>query len=294
MTDKLGIKYAAAGLLLILAAGMLTSCNIFGLGGETIILTDEVTETLPAPETEPETVPVTYPETTAQVTEPLPETTAEETTAEPVTEEVTTAPEPEVTEAPWNLVLINPWNPLPEDYVFELTTVTGKYQVDSRCADALKAMLADCKAAGLTPYICSAYRTWDDQVYLFDKKVKSFTDKGYSEEDAKILAAKETAVPGTSEHQLGLAVDILCTSRPWLDEGQAQTETQKWLMANCHKYGFILRYPKGTTDITGIIYEPWHYRYVGVEIATEIMTRGITLEEYLGKIGAPDAAVELP
>ena len=294
MTDKLGIKYAAAGLLLILAAGMLTSCNIFGLGGETIILTDEVTETLPAPETEPETVPVTYPETTAQVTEPLPETTAEETTAEPVTEAITTEPEPEVTEAPWNLVLINPWNPLPEDYVFELTTVTGKYQVDSRCADALKAMLADCKAAGLTPYICSAYRTWDDQVYLFDKKVKSFTDKGYSEEDAKVLAAKETAVPGTSEHQLGLAVDILCTSRPWLDEGQAQTETQKWLMANCHKYGFILRYPKGTTPITGIIYEPWHYRYVGVEIATEIMTRGITLEEYLGKIGAPDAAVELP
>ena len=298
MTDKLGIKYAAAGLLLILAAGMLTSCNIFGLGGETIILTDEVTETLPAPETEPETVPVTEPEaepeTTSEVTETEPASTAEETTAEPVTEEITTEPEPEVTEAPWNLVLINPWNPLPEDYVFELTTVTGKYQVDSRCADALKAMLADCKAAGLTPYICSAYRTWDDQVYLFDKKVKSFTDKGYSEEDAKVLAAKETAVPGTSEHQLGLAVDILCTSRPWLDEGQAQTETQKWLMANCHKYGFILRYPKGTTDITGIIYEPWHYRYVGVEIATEIMTRGITLEEYLGKIGAPDAAVELP
>ena len=298
MTDKLGIKYAAAGLLLILAAGMLTSCNIFGLGGETIILTDEVTETLPAPETEPETVPVTEPEaepeTTSEVTETEPASTAEETTAEPVTEEITTEPEPEVTEAPWNLVLINPWNPLPEDYVFELTTVTGKYQVDSRCADALKAMLADCKAAGLTPYICSAYRTWDDQVYLFDKKVKSFTDKGYSEEDAKVLAAKETAVPGTSEHQLGLAVDILCTSRPWLDEGQAQTETQKWLMANCHKYGFILRYPKGTTPITGIIYEPWHYRYVGVEIATEIMTRGITLEEYLGKIGAPDAAVELP
>lgn len=282
MTDKLGIKYAAAGLVLILAVGMLTSCNIFGIGGETIILTDEETELLDEPETEIETYPETDPETTAQVTEPL-----SETTAEPVTEEITTEPEPEVTETPWNLVLINPWNPLPEDHAFELTTVTGKYQVDSRCADALKAMLADCKAAGLTPYICSAYRTWDDQTSLFDKKVNSFISKGYSEEDAKILAAKETAVPGTSEHQLGLAVDILCTSRPWLDEGQAQTETQKWLMANCHKYGFILRYPKGTTDITGIIYEPWHYRYVGVEIATEIMTRGITLEEYLGKIGAP-------
>lgn len=294
MTDKLGIKYAAAALLLIFAAGMLTSCNIFGLGGETIILTDPESEIIHAPETEPETEPSTLPpETTAEVTAESPETTAEDTTAEITTvPEPETTQEPEETETPWNLVLINPWYPLPEDYTFELTTVTGKYKVDSRCADALKAMLADCKAAGHTPYICSAYRTWDDQVYLFDKKVKSFTDKGYSEEEAKILAAKETAVPGTSEHQLGLAADILCTSRPWLDEGQAKTETQKWLMANCHKYGFILRYPKGTTDITGIIYEPWHYRYVGVEIATEIMTRGITLEEYLGKIGAPDSAVE--
>ena len=140
------------------------------------------------------------------------------------------------------------------------------------------------------PYICSAYRTWDDQTYLFDKKVNSFISKGYSEAEAKVLAAKETAVPGTSEHQLGLAVDILCTSRPWLDDGQADTATQQWLMANCHKYGFILRYPKGTTPITGIIYEPWHYRYVGVEIATEIMTKGITFEEYLGKIGAPETA----
>jgi D-alanyl-D-alanine carboxypeptidase len=193
-----------------------------------------------------------------------------------------------VTETPWYLVLVNPWYPLPENYEFELTTVTGKYKVDSRCADALKQMLADCKAAGHTPYICSAYRTWDDQVYLFDKKVNSFISKGYSESEAKVLAAKETAVPGTSEHQLGLAVDILCQSRPWLDEGQAKTATQQWLMANCHKYGFILRYPKGTTPITGIIYEPWHYRYVGVEIATEIMTKGITFEEYLGLIGPPE------
>ncbi len=293
MTDKLGIKYAAAALLILLAATVLTSCNIFGFGGETIILTDPVSEEIPAPETDPETEPSIPPETTSEVTAALPETTEEATTEEHTTEpEPETTPEPEVTETPWNLVLVNPWHPLPEDYTFELTTVTGKYQVDSRCADALKQMLADCKAAGHTPYICSAYRTWDDQVYLFDKKVNSFIGKGYSEEEAKVLAAKETAVPGTSEHQLGLAADILCTSRPWLDEGQAQTETQKWLMANCHKYGFILRYPKGTTPITGIIYEPWHYRYVGIEIATEIMTRGITFEEYLGKIGAPETAVE--
>jgi D-alanyl-D-alanine carboxypeptidase len=271
-----------------------------GTGDSTIILTDPETDAPTSPETDAQTAPdeqttvehtsapeTTIPEVTDEVTT-APETTEEVTTAPETTEEVTT--EPEVTETPWNLVLVNPWHSLPEEYTFELSTVSGKYKIDSRCAEALKTMLADCKAAGFTPYICSAYRTWEDQVYLFDKKVTSFINKGYSEEEAKRLAAKETAVPGTSEHQLGLAADILCTSRPWLDDGQADTATQKWLMANCHKYGFILRYPKGTTHITGIIYEPWHYRYVGVEIATEIMTKGITLEEYLGKIGAPETA----
>lgn len=295
MNKSFGIKTVAAALISLLAAGMLTSClpyleiNDITLPPETSSPEPEITtaeETTASPEVTTEEETTSAPETTAEETT-LPETTVEETTEE-VTTEPETTPEPEVTETPWYLVLVNPWHPLPENYEFELTTVTGKYKIDSRCADALKQFLADCKAAGHTPYICSAYRTWDDQVYLFDKKVKSFTSKGYSEEEAKILAAKETAVPGTSEHQLGLAVDILCQSRPWLDEGQANTATQKWLMANCHKYGFILRYPKGTTPITGIIYEPWHYRYVGVEIATEIMTKGITLEEYLGIIGPPE------
>ena len=295
MNKRFGIKTVAAALISLLAAGMLTSClpyleiNDITLPPETSSPEPEITtaeETTASPEVTTEEETTSAPETTAEETT-LPETTVEETTEE-VTTEPETTPEPEVTETPWYLVLVNPWHPLPEDYQFELATVTGKYKIDSRCADALGQFLADCKAAGHTPYICSAYRTWDDQVYLFDKKVKSFTSKGYSEEEAKILAAKETAVPGTSEHQLGLAVDILCQSRPWLDEGQANTATQKWLMANCHKYGFILRYPKGTTPITGIIYEPWHYRYVGVEIATEIMTKGITLEEYLGIIGPPE------
>ena len=295
MNKRFGIKTVAAALISLLAAGMLTSClpyleiNDITLPPETSSPEPEITtaeETTASPEVTTEEETTSAPETTAEETT-LPETTAEETTEE-VTTEPETTPEPEVTETPWYLVLVNPWHPLPEDYQFELTTVTGKYKIDSRCADALKQFLADCKAAGHTPYICSAYRTWDDQVYLFDKKVKSFISKGYSEAEAKILAAKETAVPGTSEHQLGLAADILCQSRPWLDEGQANTATQKWLMANCHKYGFILRYPKGTTPITGIIYEPWHYRYVGVEIATEIMTKGITLEEYLGIIGPPE------
>ena len=288
-------KISAAALILALSAVLLSSClpylNIedITLPPETSGITPEITtaeETTASPEVTTAEETTSAPETTVEETTE-PETTVEETTEEITTEEETT-PEPEVTETPWYLTLVNPWYPLPENYEFELTTVTGKYKVDSRCADALKQFLADCKAAGHTPYICSAYRTWDDQVYLFDKKVNSFISKGYSEAEAKVLAAKETAVPGTSEHQLGLAVDILCQSRPWLDEGQAKTATQQWLMANCHKYGFILRYPKGTTDKTGIIYEPWHYRYVGVEIATEIMSKGITFEEYLGLVGAPE------
>lgn len=288
-------KISAAALILALSAVLLSSClpylNIedITLPPETSGIIPEITtaeETTASPEVTTEEETTSAPETTVEETTE-PETTVEETTEE-ITTEPETTPEPEVTETPWYLTLVNPWYPLPENYEFELTTVTGKYKIDSRCADALKQFLADCKAAGHTPYICSAYRTWDDQVYLFDKKVNSFISKGYSEAEAKILAAKETAVPGTSEHQLGLAVDILCQSRPWLDEGQAKTATQQWLMANCHKYGFILRYPKGTTDKTGIIYEPWHYRYVGVEIATEIMSRGITFEEYLGLVGAPE------
>ena len=97
-------------------------------------------------------------------------------------------------------------------------------------------------------------------------------------------AKKWVAVPGTSEHQLGLAVDIIDSNYGYLDDYQASMPTQKWLMEHCWEYGFILRYPEGTTEITGIIYEPWHYRYVGVEVAMEMKQLGVTLEEYLGAV----------
>jgi D-alanyl-D-alanine carboxypeptidase len=89
------------------------------------------------------------------------------------------------------------------------------------------------------------------------------------------------ARPGTSEHQLGLAVDFVDTRYWTLDEKQAELPAQKWLMEHCWEYGFILRYPSEKSEITGIIYEPWHYRYVGREIALEIRDAGLTLEEYL-------------
>ena len=180
------------------------------------------------------------------------------------------------------VVLVNPWNPLPPDLKLDLVQVDETHQIDRQCYEALVAMLSDCAAAGHDPELRSAYRTMDYQIMLHENKVKYYLNRHYSEENARKYAAQVVAVPGTSEHQLGLAVDIADRQFKDLTDEQAKTATQKWLMQHCWEYGFILRYPKGTTDKTGIIYEPWHYRYVGVEMAKEITESGLTLEEYLG------------
>ena len=180
------------------------------------------------------------------------------------------------------VMLVNPWNSLSPDLKPDLVQVDETHQIDRQCYEALMAMLSDCAAAGHDPELRSAYRTMDYQTMLHENKVNYYLDRHYSEEDAKKYAAQVVAVPGTSEHQLGLAVDIADREFKDLTDEQANTATQKWLMKHCWEYGFILRYPKGTTDKTGIIYEPWHYRYVGVEMAKEITESGMTLEEYLG------------
>ena len=100
------------------------------------------------------------------------------------------------------------------------------------------------------------------------------------------------AIPGTSEHEIGLAVDIFSEENTELDESQERTRTQQWLMRHCHEYGFILRYPKGKSDLTGIVYEPWHYRYVGVDIATDIMKNQLCLEEYIDRMQTVQKADE--
>ena len=188
-------------------------------------------------------------------------------------------------EEPELLILVNPWNTLPEDYDPELQQVGREfgtdYFMDVRCADKLEQMIADCREGGGHPWICSAFRTQQNQQALFDNKVLRVILEGNEASEAPAIAAQAVAVPGTSEHQLGLSTDIIDEIYPILDEGQEETSTQAWLMENCWKYGFILRYPNGTTDITGIIYEPWHYRYVGERYAKEITDLGITLEEYL-------------
>lgn len=179
------------------------------------------------------------------------------------------------------LTLVNPWNTIPDNYEPQLCTLSDGQQIDRRCYDDLMLMLDDCRAAGNSPYICSAYRTWDKQQALFDNKIQRLESAGLDAETARAEAAKVVAVPGTSEHQLGLALDIIDAGYTSLDEGQENTSTQQWLMANSWNYGFILRYPNGTTDITGIIYEPWHYRYVGRTAAEQIHELDITFEEYI-------------
>lgn len=179
------------------------------------------------------------------------------------------------------LTLVNPWNTIPDGYEPQLCTLSDGQQIDRRCYDDLMQMLDDCRAAGNSPYICSAYRTWDTQQALFDNKIQRLENEGYDAGTARDEAAKVVAVPGTSEHQLGLALDIIDTGYTNLDEGQEDTATQQWLMAHCWDYGFILRYPNGTTDITGIIYEPWHYRYVGRTASAQIHELGVTFEEYI-------------
>ncbi len=181
-------------------------------------------------------------------------------------------------------VVVNPWNMVPSDYTLDLVSAEDGYMVDSSCRDSLLQMLSDCRTAGHDARITSAYRKHETQIELYNNKVWYYIDLGYSEADARKEAATIIATPGTSEHELGLAVDLVDADYWVLDEAQEDTAAQKWLMEHCWEYGFILRYPNGKSASTGIIYEPWHYRYVGRELAEEIRTTGLCLEEYFNTL----------
>lgn len=184
------------------------------------------------------------------------------------------------------LILVNGENPLSEDFsVPELTQLKNGQSIDSRAYPSLQEMMDAARAAGYKPLICSSYRAWDKQTELFQKKVQSYLDQGYTQAEAEGQASFWVARPGTSEHQTGLAVDIVDQNYQLLDKKQENTPVQQWLMAHCTEYGFILRYPTGKSEITGIGYEPWHYRYVGLDAAREITEQGLCLEEYLNSTG---------
>lgn len=186
----------------------------------------------------------------------------------------------ELSEDPY-LLLVNKWHHLPEDYETEPVTLPNGQMIGSECYEPLMDMLEDCREAGGVPIVCSGYRPHDKQVYLFGEQINRWIYSGYEQDDAEDLASTAVAVPGTSEHELGLAADIYSSENMSLDESQIYSFTQQWLMENCWRYGFILRYPKDKSDITGIIFEPWHYRYVGLKHARKIHKAGICLEEYL-------------
>ena len=184
----------------------------------------------------------------------------------------------------WMLVLVNEEHPLETTYTpASLTQIDEERSVDSRIAADLQQMMADGAAQGLNMYVTSAYRSYERQREVFNSGMQERINNGMTPLEAYEDTKQSIAVPGTSEHATGLAVDIIASGYSELDERQADTPEQQWLMAHCWEYGFILRYPQETSDITGIIYEPWHYRYVGKEAAKEITEKGITLEEYLGE-----------
>ncbi|MCM1540352.1 MAG: M15 family metallopeptidase [Blautia sp.] len=188
----------------------------------------------------------------------------------------------------WKLLLINKQHSIPDGYDFplgDIQTMKGRMHCDARIIDELLNMLQDAKEDGIILQICSPYRDLERQEALFDRKIRSYMSRGMSYLEAYQRGSRIVAVPAASEHRLGLALDIVSDTYKDLNEGFAKTPAGIWLAENSYQYGFILRYPKGKEDITGIDYEPWHFRYVGVDAATVITERGITLEEFWDELG---------
>ena len=175
----------------------------------------------------------------------------------------------------WNLIVVNRWNELPEDYSVELTELSNGQKVDSRIYPYLQEMFDAARAEDVYPVVREGYRTAEEQQEILDDKIQSYINQGYSQVKAERTAKEWVALPGTSEHQLGIAVDINADKSKCSNE-----DVYGWLAENAYKYGFVLRYPPGKQKITGTSYEPWHYRYVGKEVAREIYEREICLEEY--------------
>ena len=180
----------------------------------------------------------------------------------------------------WKLILVNKQHPIPDDYEFNLGTISGSMQCDERVISPLLDMLKAARADGVNLIVCSPYRDLGRQTMLFGNKVDRYMGGGMSYMDAYNLASQAVTVPGSSEHQIGLAIDIITDGYSSLDEGFGETAAGKWLADNSAKYGFILRYPSGKEEITSIEYEPWHFRYVGVDAAGVITDNGLCLEEF--------------
>ena len=184
-----------------------------------------------------------------------------------------------------DLLLVNKTHPLDSAWKPNLIRIREYgVEVDSSIADHLREMLAAGEKKGLSFWIASAYRSTQRQRELLDEDIEALIHKGYSYSEAYEEVVRETMPVGCSEHATGLAVDIVAKDYQILDEKQGRTDEILWLQQNCSRYGFILRYPEGKEDSTKVSYESWHFRYVGVEAAEEIMSQGLTLEEYMESV----------
>ena len=183
------------------------------------------------------------------------------------------------TSSDWNLILVNRTHRIPKNYEMELTELSNGQKVDSRIYPELQAMFDAARADGLQLFVREGYRTSEEQQQILDEKIAAFENEGNSRKEAKELAKEWVAVPGTSEHELGLSVDINANTSV-----SSRDSVYTWLAENAHSYGFIKRYPSDKTEITGINNEPWHYRYVAKETAEEIKEKGVCLEEYIEEL----------
>ena len=176
----------------------------------------------------------------------------------------------------WELILVNEKNRVPNNYEFELTRLSNGEQVDSRIYPDLQKMFDDARASGLRLFVRDGYRSREEQQEILDEKREAYVSEGYSKATAKKKALKWVAGPGTSEHEIGIAVDINADA-----QSSSGEELYLWLEDNSYRYGFVKRYPSDKTQITGVNNEPWHYRYVGKEAAKTMYEKGWCLEEYL-------------
>lgn len=230
------------------------------------------------PVEEPSEEPVEEPDDEEPIKEPEEPIEEEPKEEEPVEQDTIIVENPEAIN-----VLVNRVNNLPDTYVPEdlvkvtdLPTVLSNPEVNQlrkTAYEALKELFAAAKSeAGYDLYARSGYRSYNTQVSLYSSYVAN-----HGQAAADTFSAK----PGQSEHQTGLSMDITCEAMNFqLDDTFGQTDEGKWVAENAHRFGFIIRYPKGKEDITGYMYEPWHIRYLGVNLATEVYESGLTLEEY--------------
>ncbi len=268
-------QWMAKGILALLLLFILAGLAVGFAVTERRKPAEPTTNALSELETEPQTEPPTEAEATA-----APEPTTAK--APPVSLPQATDGNP-VTVSPdgehWELTLVNLQYRLPEDYKPTLKAAVegSSVQLDERVAPFYAEMYAAAKADGctLTPY--SGYRTYARQQENFDRKVAYYVSQGLGETEAIAKTQTRILPAGASEHNMGFSMDIVSASADFIS-----TKEFSWLSAHAHEYGFILRYPENKTDITGVMYEPWHWRFVGKEAAAEMQKSGQCLEEYLG------------